>query len=92
VAPISPAQEAAASELARELEDLGLRVRRAFENEPIGSRIRQARLEKIPYMAILGAREIQDSTVAVRSREADEGPMGREAFIERLRLEAGQRR
>ncbi|HZM01227.1 MAG TPA: threonine--tRNA ligase, partial [Planctomycetota bacterium] len=92
VAPISAAQEAAAGELAARLEAEGLRVARHFENEPIGARIRQMRLEKVPYMAILGAREIQDSTVSVRTREADEGPMGREAFIARLRLEVEQRR
>ena len=92
VAPISPAQEPAARELAERLEGEGLRVQRCFENEPIGSRIRQVRLEKVPYMAILGAREIQDSTVSVRTREAEEGPMGREAFIARLRDEIGQRR
>ena len=92
VAPISAAQEPAARELAAQLEGEGLRVLRCFENEPIGARIRQVRLEKVPYMAILGAREIQDSTVSVRSREAEEGPMGRDAFIARMRLEAGQRR
>jgi threonyl-tRNA synthetase len=92
VAPISATQEPAARELAERLEAEGLRVQRCFENEPIGARIRQVRLEKVPYMAILGAREIQDSTVSVRTREAEEGPMGREAFIARLRDEAGQRR
>ena len=92
VAPISAAQEPAARELAERLEAEGLRVQRCFENEPIGARIRQVRLEKVPYMAILGAREIQDSTVSVRTREAEEGPMGRDAFIARLRDEAGQRR
>ena len=92
VAPISATQEPAARELAARLESEGLRVQRCFENEPIGARIRQVRLEKVPYMAILGAREIQDSTVSVRTREAEEGPMGREAFIARLRDEAGQRR
>jgi len=92
VAPISAAQEPAARELAAQLEGEGFRVLRCFENEPIGARIRQVRLEKVPYMAILGAREIQDSTVSVRSREAEEGPMGRDAFIARMRDEAGQRR
>ena len=92
VAPISATQEPAARELAERLEAEGFRVQRCFENEPIGARIRQVRLEKVPYMAILGAREIQDSTVSVRTREAEEGPMGREAFIARLRDETGQRR
>ena len=68
VAPITDTQLPAARELASALEREGYRVARSFENEPIGARIRRARLEKTPYMAILGAREIQESTVSVRSR------------------------
>lgn len=93
VAPISDAQLEEARELAAELESRGHRVLRCFENEPIGAKIKRARLEKVPYMAILGAREIEDSTVSVRSREAGElDPMSREAFFERLRLDVEQRR
>ncbi len=93
VAPITGEQEPAARELATELERAGYRVVRSFENEPIGPRIRRARLEKTPYMAILGAREIQDSTVSVRSREEGElAPMSRAAFFERLEQDAAQRR
>ncbi len=93
VAPISDEQLAPARELAAELERAGHRVLRCFENEPIGARIKRARLEKVPYMAILGAREIQDGTVSVRSREAGELPaMSREAFFGRLRQDADQRR
>src|SRR5262249_58186596 len=84
VAPISDAQEAAAAELAATLERQGYRVHRSFENEPIGARIRRVRLEKTPYMAILGAREILESSVAVRSREDGElPPLSRDAFLER---------
>ena len=93
VAPISDAQEAAAAELAATLERQGYRVHRSFENEPIGARIRRVRLEKTPYMAILGAREILESSVAVRSREDGElPPMSRDAFLERLRNDVVQRR
>ena len=93
VAPITDVQQPAARELAAELERQGLRVHRSFENEPIGARIRRVRLEKTPYMAILGAREILESTVSVRSREDGElPPMSREAFLERLRHDVEQRR
>ncbi|MHC5212479.1 MAG: threonine--tRNA ligase [Planctomycetota bacterium] len=91
VAPISDAQLDAARELATELAEAGYRVQRRFENEPIGARIRRVRLEKVPYMAILGAREIQDSSVSVRSREdGDLGSMSRVAFFEKLRLDVEQ--
>jgi threonyl-tRNA synthetase len=93
VAPITDVQEPAARELAAQLERLGLRVHRSFENEPIGARIRRVRLEKTPYMAILGPREILESTVSVRSREDGElPPMSREAFLEKLRGDVEQRR
>lgn len=93
VAPITDAQEAPALEFARQLESEGFRVQRSFENEPIGARIRRVRLEKTPYMAILGAREILESTVSVRSREDGElPPMGRDAFLERLRQDVALRR
>jgi threonyl-tRNA synthetase len=93
VAPISESQMDAAVELAAELEGRRHRVMRCFENEPIGAKIKRARLEKVPYMAILGAREIQDSTVSVRSRSAGElDPMSRDAFFEMLRLDVEQRR
>ncbi|MGQ0554258.1 MAG: threonine--tRNA ligase [Planctomycetota bacterium] len=93
VAPLSDDQLPAAQELAAELERAGLRVGRSFESDPIGARIRRARLEKLPYMAILGAREIRDATVSVRSYQAGElEPMSRATFLERLRLEIEQRR
>jgi threonyl-tRNA synthetase len=93
VAPISDVQQPQAAELAATLERLGFRVHRSFENEPIGARIRRVRLEKTPYMAILGAREILESSVAVRSREDGElPPMSRDAFLERLRNDVDQRR
>ncbi len=93
VAPITDVQAPAAAELAGLLARQGYRVQRAFENEPVGARIRRVRLEKTPYMAILGAREILESTVAVRSREDGElPPMSRDAFFERLRQDVEQRR
>jgi threonyl-tRNA synthetase len=93
VLPITDVQQPAAAELAGLLEREGYRVQRCFENEPVGARIRRVRLEKTPYMAILGPREILESTVAARSREAGElPPMSREAFLERLRQDAALRR
>jgi threonyl-tRNA synthetase len=92
VAPITDDQLPGARELAGRLEAAGIRVHRSFENEPIGAKIKRARLEKIPYVAILGAREIAASTVAVRSREEGElDPLSWDAFLARLRQEIEQR-
>ena len=50
--------------------------------EKIGYKIREARMDKLPYMLIVGAQEEQDHTVAVRSRFAgDEGPKPLDVFI-----------
>ncbi len=85
VAPITDEQHEGAQALAAVLEARGLRVYRDLVNEPIGAKIKRARLEKTPYVAILGAREIQDSTVSVRSRKDGElGPMPLDAFVEQL--------
>jgi len=93
VAPITDEQAPAAIELAGILERQGYRVVKSLESEPIGPRIKRARLEKVPYMAILGAREIQESTVSVRSREDGElAPMSRDAFLARLAVDVEQRR
>ncbi len=92
VAPLADDQIPAADELAIELEAQGLRVYRSFENEPIGAKIKRARLEKVPYVAILGRREITDSTVSVRSRDDGElGAMTRAAFLDRLLQEVRDR-
>lgn len=92
VAPITDDQADRAREVAGALEAAGLRVHRDLANEPIGAKIKRARLEKIPYVAILGAREIEDSTLAIRSRQdGDLGAMSLEAFLEKLGTEIADR-
>jgi threonyl-tRNA synthetase len=58
-------------------------------SEKMGAKIRRAQQEKIPYMAVMGGREVQAGLVAVRARvEGDRGTMPRQAFIEALKREA----
>ena len=52
----------------------GIRVLVDNRNEKTGYKIREAQLERVPYMLVVGAKEIEENTVAVRSRE--EGDMG----------------
>jgi threonyl-tRNA synthetase len=92
VAPITVEQHEGAAALVASLEARGLRVSLDLANEPIGAKIKRARLEKTPYVAILGAREIGESTVSVRSRkEGDLGPMPLDAFIDRMADEVATR-
>lgn len=68
------------------LEAAGLRATVDARNEKIGAKIRQAQLEKLPYMLIVGDREAEDGTVAVRERLAgDRGAVGLEEFIRQAR-------
>ena len=60
-----------AAEVVKELKSNGLRVELDDRNETMGKRIREAQLEKIPYMLVVGAKEKEDGTVSVRSRKGE---------------------
>lgn len=71
--------------LLRRLRDAGIRAEADYRNEKIGYKIREARMEKIPYMLVLGDKEVESGSVAVRSRkEGDLGTMSFEEFEEKL--------
>jgi len=62
-----------------------IRVEVDGRNEKIGYKIRQAQLEKIPYMLVVGDKEVDRRTVSVRRRgQGDIGEMGLEAFMTRI--------
>ncbi|MBE6557141.1 MAG: threonine--tRNA ligase [Ruminococcaceae bacterium] len=80
--PIGDEQSAYAHTLADRLTALGMRVTVDDRNEKIGYKIRAAQLEKIPYMAVIGDKEIADGAVAVRSRKTgDMGTMSADEFV-----------
>ena len=66
VIPIADRHEDYARTIVEKLEEIGIRVEANWKNDKIGQKIRQAELEKVPYMFILGDREIADRTVSVR--------------------------
>ena len=70
------------------LEKHGIRVEIDSRQEKIGYKIREAQLQKTPYMLIIGDKEIETNAVGVRSRKAgDIGQMQIEAFIEKIQEE-----
>ena len=74
------------AEKARELENAGFRVDVDYRNEKIGRKIRDAQLEKIPYMVVVGDRDMENGTVSPRHRAAgDLGAMSFEDFQALLR-------
>jgi len=75
-------------EVKEKLENAGLRVEYDSRNEKIGYKIREAQLEKIPYMLVLGDREAEEGKVSVRSRKAgDLGTMTVDEFLAKILLE-----
>ena len=74
------------AEVAKKLEAQGFRVEVDYRNEKIGKKIREAQLEKVPYMLVVGDRDMEAGTVSVRHRsEGDLGAMGLEQFSAMLR-------
>jgi threonyl-tRNA synthetase len=77
----------------KQLKERGIRTEVDLRNEKIGYLIREARLQKVPYMLVSGEREAQNGTVAVRSRKAgDLGVQTVAAFAARIKAEDAERR
>ncbi len=74
ILPILEKHHDYAEGLKKELEEKGFRVETDYRNEKIGYKIREAQMEKIPYMLVIGDKEMESKAVAVRSRKA--GDMG----------------
>ncbi len=69
ILPISERQLPFAEALLKQLRDAGLRVELDDRNEKIGYKIREAQLEKVPYMLVIGDKEAENGTVSVRARQ-----------------------
>ena len=74
ILPITDKQEGYAKELCAKMKEAGIRVSVDDRNEKIGYKIREAQMEKVPYMLIVGEKEATENLVAVRRR--DKGDMG----------------
>lgn len=93
VLPISERHNDYAKRVCDSLKESGLRVKLDDRNEKIGYRIREAQLEKLPYMLIVGDKESADSTVAVRSRsKGDMGPQSLDKFTSDILDEVKEKR
>ncbi len=80
------------AEIAEVLENRGFRVQSDLRNEKIGFKIREHTLQRVPYMLVIGDREVENRTVAVRTRGGkDLGSMSIDEFAERLADEIASR-
>jgi len=92
VMPITDRTRDYAQTVAVKLEEMGLRVETDYRSEKIGFKIREAQMQKIPYMLVLGDKEAENGEVTVRKRaEGDIGSMSLEKFIEDLKAEIASR-
>ena len=88
ILPIADKHKEYANKLKEQLEDLDLRVELDDREEKIGYKIREAQLQKTPYMLIIGDKEVEANAVGVRARkDGDIGQMSVEQFVEKIKNE-----
>ena len=88
ILPITDNQHEYAHKLQDEFRKQEIRVEVDDRNEKIGYKIREAQLERVPYMLVVGQKEVEENLVSVRSREnGDEGNMKVDEFIEKIKKE-----
>lgn len=92
VLPITDRINDYAEQVAAELRSAGFRVESNTISDKIGAKIRDAQMQKIPYMLVLGDKELEDGTVAVRERkQGDIGVMTLNEFKEKIAIEKSSR-
>ena len=92
ILPIAERHHAYAQQLQQQLEAAGLRVECDTRSEKIGYKIREAQLQKTPYMLVVGDKEQEDGTVSVRHRkDGDLGSMALQAFIHKAQAEGASK-
>ena len=80
------------NKIAEELKENGFRVETDLRNEKIGYKIRAAMMEKIPYMLVVGDKEMTEEKISIRSRkDGDLGKMGLKEFMEKLSKEVKEK-
>ena len=88
VIPISEKHADYAKEIIKKLKENNLRVELRDENETLGKKIREAEMQKIPYLLIVGDKEISSGGVSVRQRgKGDAGQVQTDEFIEKIKKE-----
>jgi threonyl-tRNA synthetase len=89
---ITDRQAAFCEEVAKSLQDKGFRAELDLRNEKIGFKIREHTLQRTPYLLVVGDREMENRSVAVRTRSGEDlGAMPLDELIARLQQEVAQR-
>lgn len=92
VLPISEKFHDYAKEVEKQLKEKDIRVETDFRAEKIGYKIREGRMERVPYLLIVGEKEVENNEVSVRSRKnGDEGALSLDSFIEKIQKEVASK-
>ncbi len=90
VATVGDSHAVYAQKVADALREKGVRVEEDFRNEKLGYKVREAQVMKIPYLLVIGEKEVENSTVAPRKYGSESlNSMGIEGFVEVLNAEGG---
>ncbi len=84
VLPITDRSSERCRELVKLLDEAGFRAEADLRNEKIGYKIREAQMQKIPYMLVIGDKEVEDGSVAVRSRTGEQTNMSYADFLKKI--------
>lgn len=84
VLPVGGAHKEYAEGVVKELKERGLRATLDERDESLGKRIRDTKMSKVPYLLVVGDKEIESNTVTAESRDASLGAMSVEEFISKL--------
>ena len=88
VLPVTERAHEYAKSLNQQLLDVNIRSEADLRNEKLGYKIREAQLQKIPYMLVVGDRDMENGTVSVRTRTGEDlGAMSMEAFLSKCNEE-----
>lgn len=93
ILPVTDRANEYAKEIEEKLKKMNVRAESDLRNEKIGYKIREAQLQKVPYMIILGDKEVENRNISLRSRkEGDLGAMEFDTFAARIREEIDKKR
>jgi threonyl-tRNA synthetase len=87
IIPVSSRHEKYAQGVTRELNAAGLRCELKNENETVSKKIREGEIQKIPYLLVVGDKEMKAKSVRVRSKNKDLGSMKLNKFIDKIKIE-----
>lgn len=91
VLPVSEKHVEYASGIFKQLKENGIRAELDDANESLGKKIRNAKTEKVPYLMVVGDKEVESNTVTLENRKESEGAKPLAEIIQRLRLEIKER-